>query len=70
MQFVNTDLIASRLDGWKPLDAAGIPVAATAVDEKRPALASDGAGGLLCIYEKYAADGRVRICARALRTQP
>jgi len=69
VQFVNGDLIASRLDGWKPLDPAGVPVAASGVDEKRPALASDRSGRLLCAYEKYAADGRVCICARTLHTR-
>ncbi len=67
--FKNCELIASRVDGWKPLDDAGVPVAATEREEKYPALASDRAGKLLCVYEKYCADGQVRICARRLSTR-
>ena len=34
--------------------------------EKRYNGNSDGVGGLLCVYEKHEADGRVRIMARIL----
>ncbi len=67
--FENCDLMASRVDGWKPLDPAGIAIAAGPEEEMNPALASDGAGGLLCVYEKYGADRRVRIIARRLTTR-
>ncbi len=65
----NSDLVATRLDGFKPLDRDGVPVSAAPIEEKHPALASDGAGALLCVYEKYAADGKVRISARMLKTR-
>ena len=63
VSLTNCDLIASRVDGWKPLDGAGVPVAATELEEKNPALASDGAGKLLCVYEKHDQDGKVAIVA-------
>jgi len=69
VMFTNCDLIASRVDGWRPLDRPGAPVAATDEEEKRPALASDGAGKLLCVYERHGADGKVRIGARTLETR-
>ncbi len=69
VEFVNSDLFASRLDGWKPLDVAGVAVAASTVEEKNPALASDGAGGLLCVYEKHIADSVVRVVGRSMRTR-
>jgi len=69
VMFTNCDLIASRVDGFKPLDPDGVAVATSAEEEKKPALASDGAGKLLCVYERYGKDGRVQICARALATQ-
>jgi hypothetical protein len=65
----NCDIMASRVAGWKPLDAAGVPVAATELEERNPALASDAAGKLLCVYEKHDQDGKVRIVARLLETQ-
>ena len=64
--FENCDLIAARVDGFKSLDEAGIPVAASAADETSPALASDGAGRLLCVYETRSADARSRIAGRVL----
>lgn len=66
--FTNCDLMASRVDGWKPLDAGGIPVAATGAEESDPALASDGAGKCLCVYEK-GEGGRTFICARVLESR-
>jgi hypothetical protein len=65
----NSDVIASRVDGWKPLDDAGVPVAASPLEERRPALASDGAGKLLCVYERHDGNGRVCILARLLHSQ-
>ena len=64
--FENCDLIAARVDGFKSLDEAGVPVAASEADETRPALASDGAGRLLLVYEKRGADGETRIAGRML----
>jgi len=69
VMFTNCDLIASRVDGFRPLDDAGVAVAASAEEEKNPALASDGAGALLCVYERHGKDGKVRISARTLKTQ-
>jgi hypothetical protein len=69
VMFTNCDLLASRVDGWRPLDRPAVPLAAGDAEEKRPALASDGAGGLLCAYEKHAPDGSVRIAAKTLNTQ-
>jgi len=64
--FENCDLIAARVDGFTSLDTAGVPVAASAADELRPALASDGRGRLLCVYEKREGDGAPRVAARML----
>jgi len=67
--FENCDLIAARLDGYKSLDVSGVPVAASAAEEKQPALASDGAGRLLLVYEKQQGDGRVSVMGRVLGTE-
>jgi hypothetical protein len=64
----NPDLMAARTDGWKRLDETPIAITAGEADETEPALASDGAGGLLCVYEKER-KGRIAICARALTTK-
>lgn len=66
--FTNCDLMAARVDGWKPVDADGIPVAASKDEEKSPALASVGPGELLCVYERHRGDGTVVIAARTLET--
>ncbi len=66
--FANCDLFASRVDRWKPLDPAGVPVAATEAEERQPSLASNGAGTLLCAYEK-GEKGATAIAARLLRTK-
>jgi len=64
--FENCDLIAARVDGFTSLDPAGVPVASSGADELGPALATDGSGRLLCIYEKREADGAPRVAARML----
>ena len=46
----------------------GVPVAASNAEERRPALASDGAGRLLLVYEKAQAAGWA-VCARVLRSE-
>lgn len=66
VSLTNSDLLAARVAGWQPLDPAGVPVAATALEEKHPALASDGAGRLLCVYEQHDQAGPVGILARLL----
>ena len=51
------------------LEAAGrrgSAVAATELEEKNPALAADGAGKLLCLYERHSQDGQVAIVGRLL----
>jgi len=68
VMFANCDIIAGRLDGYKPVDPDGVKVAAGPEREMKPALASNGAGNLLCAYEKYCADGAVRAAVRVLTT--
>jgi len=68
IDFVNGDIQAGRVDGWKPLDKDGVPVAATAASESSPALAGNGAGKLLCAYEKIVA-GTTQICARTIEAR-
>ena len=63
----NSDIILSRVAGWKPLDSAGVPVAASELEEKGPALASNGAGKLVCVYEKHQQEGTVAIVARVIQ---
>ena len=63
--FTNCDLVAARVDGFRSLDPAGVPIAASGAEEKWPALASDGAGSLLCVYERHQ-DGDTRIAARVI----
>jgi hypothetical protein len=61
--------MAGRVDGWKPLDGeGGIPVAASPAEEINPAVAGNGSGKLLCVYEKIM-DGVTQICARTIETQ-
>ncbi|MCY3019733.1 MAG: hypothetical protein NTW87_11980, partial [Planctomycetota bacterium] len=74
--FENCDLIAARVDGYKSLDTAGVPVAhaetgaaGSAAEQKGPALASDGAAALLVVYEKHQGDGRVSVVGRMLKTE-
>jgi len=67
--FTNCDLIAARVRGFKSRDPAGIPVANSAAEERNPALASDGAGGLLCAYQKTLAGAKASVYARVLRTR-
>jgi len=69
VSLTNSDLLAARVEGWKSRDEAGVPIAATPQEEKNPALASDGAGNLLCVYERHGPDGAVRIVARMLATK-
>jgi len=68
IDLVNGDILAGRLDGWKPLDRPGAAVASSAADERNPALAGNGAGSFLCVYETVQ-HGRSRIAARPLRTR-
>jgi hypothetical protein len=64
-----SDLVASRVDGWKALDRPEVVVAESADEEVSPAVASDGAGGVLCVYERRAKDGMVSIGARPMTSR-
>lgn len=68
-EFENCDLIAARVEGFTSLDPEGVPVAATPEEERHPALASDGAGRLMLVYEKSQGEGKWGVFARALRTE-
>jgi hypothetical protein len=73
IDLVNGDLMLARLDGWKSREGkTPIAVAATAANELNPALATDGAGNLLCVYEKQPDDAKSNmvIAARVIRTAP
>jgi hypothetical protein len=71
IDMVNGDIHTGRLDGWKPLDGqGGAAVAASAAGELNPALAGNGAGTLLCVYEKILTNGTKQICARVVVTGP
>ena len=61
------DLVAMTVDGWKRTADVPTPLAGDAAAEVEPALAADGDGRALCIYEKRA-DGRTEIMARLLRS--
>ncbi len=69
--FVGSDLIAARVDGFKSLDPDGVPIATSDAEEIRPAAASDGAGTTLIVYEKHAEKGGrpVKIALRLLTTR-
>jgi hypothetical protein len=66
VMFKQSDLAVSRVDGWKPLDRPGVVLADSEASEQAPAIASDGAGTSLCLYEKVGKDGNVEICVRPL----
>ncbi|HUT35141.1 MAG TPA: hypothetical protein VNE39_16740 [Planctomycetota bacterium] len=68
MDLINGDILAARVDGWEPMDKDGVAVAASPADECSPALAGNGAGKLLCAYEKEEG-GRTLIAVRTLQTQ-
>jgi len=69
VMLTNSDLFATRVAGWTPVDKEAIPVAKDATEEQNPAVASAGNGHLLCIYEKHAPDGSVFVTGRVLRTR-
>lgn len=64
----NGDIMLMRLDGAKRQSDTPVAVAATDAEELAPALASDGAGNLLCVYEKEVGPKTV-ICARSLSSK-
>lgn len=69
IEMANGDVVAGRVEGWKPVDQkAPVTVSASPDDERNPALASDGAGNLLCVYEKKVAGSGVQLCARTMST--
>ncbi len=65
----NADLYAARVAGWAAIGEEAVPVATDPTEEQMPALASDGNGRLLCVYEKHEPDGRVLITGRVLQTR-
>ena len=68
-EFENCDLIAARVSGYTSRDPQGVPVAASAAEEQNPALATDGAGRLLVLYERGEENGRTIVAGRCLRTE-
>jgi len=64
----NGDIMLSRTDGWKRQSDVPVAVAASEAEELEPALASDGAGHLLCVYEKEVG-AKTIICARAITSK-
>lgn len=69
VMFKNCDLMASRMEGSKPLDIDAVVLADSGCDERNPVLASNGAGELVCAYEKYGTDGRVSVRCRTLKAR-
>ena len=61
----DSDLYASRVDRWDPLEASPVQVAASSASERNPALAGNGKGNLVAVYEKLA-NGTSQIVARPL----
>jgi hypothetical protein len=68
MDLINCDILAARVENGKVLDTEDLFVAASDADELDPALAGNGAGKLLCVYEKVV-DGKSMICAKMLGTK-
>ena len=58
----------SRTDGWKRQSDVAMAVAASENEELAPELASDGAGNLLCVYEKEVGP-KTLICVRAITSR-
>ncbi|MBA4388317.1 MAG: hypothetical protein C0404_10075 [Verrucomicrobia bacterium] len=69
IDFVNGEIMVARVEGWKPVDSDAVAVANSPASESNPAIASNGAGNLLCVYEKELDDGKAQICARTLKTE-
>mgnify|MGYP005837855885 CR=1 FL=1 len=67
--FENCDLIAARVEGYRSLDVAGVPIAASEAEETWPALAAGGPGRILCVYEKRTTAAGAQIAARLLTTR-
>jgi len=64
----NGDIMLSRTEGWKRQSDLPVAVAASDAEELEPALASNGAGSLLCVYEKEVG-AKTLICARAITSR-
>ena len=62
------DLVALTVGGWQRTADVATSVASDAAAEVEPALATDGDGGVMCVYEKRA-EGRTAIAARLLRSR-
>lgn len=63
----DSDLYAGRVARWKPVDASPVQVAASTASERDPALAGNGKGSLVAVYEALA-EGKSQIVARSLTT--
>jgi hypothetical protein len=72
IDLVNGDIVLARVDGWKSREGmTPLVVSGTAANELNPALATDGAGTTLCVYEKQPEDAKsnMAICVRAIDTR-
>lgn len=49
----NSDLYAGRVDRWRPVEESPVPIATSGETERNPALAGDGNGRLVVVYEKF-----------------
>jgi hypothetical protein len=64
----NSNIMLSRADGWRRQTDVPVEVAASESEELVPALASDSAGNLLCVYEREVGV-KVQICARPISSR-
>lgn len=62
----NSDLYVSRVNRWDPVETSPVTVANEYVSERNPALAGNGNGSMVLIYEKLV-DGAPQIVARPLK---
>ena len=62
----NSNLYISRVDGWEPLDISeDVAVADSSSEERNPALAGNGSGTMLAVYEKQT-EGSSQIMSRLM----
>ena len=61
----DSDLYVSRVARWEPVEANPVQVAASSASERDPALAGNGKGKLVAVYEKLA-NGTSQIVSRPL----
>jgi hypothetical protein len=63
------DIVCGRIASDWSLPDAKRPVLVSANNSQNPAVASDGNGKLLCVYEKKTAEGNTQICAKPITTR-